>query len=278
MAKTIPSALKPALYQFYNEPLELFELYTDPGQASPTHRYVNNNESIVFDSHTYHPLAIKRSAIKSEEGTIINDLEVGLDNVDLAFLALVANGGLSRRRIVIKLVFNGFLSSSSNYILIVDGHLDEPKGDDHWVTMSIKPYPVFEREFPRRLFQVPCNWRFGDDNCGINLASYAHTGTIGSGSTASVINISTGQSTNYYVPGYIVITEAGHDLYGVARPIIGSDSSTVTLRVQFDSAPPSGIACKVQKLCGKTEGACKNDFSNWANYGGFPFVPLKPIL
>jgi hypothetical protein len=278
MARNVPSGLRAELFKLYSTPIQLFELYTDPNQNNPTHYFAANNEDVVFGGTTYTALAIKRAPLKSEEGTILNDIEIGLDNVDLAFKQLVASGALSNRRMVVKLVFANHLSSADDFILLIDGPLDEPKGDDHWVTMTMKPFPVFEREYPLRIYQVNCNWVFGDANCTVNKDDFASTGTIESGSTAQVINMGTGHDNDYFVPGYFVITEPGHPLYGESRPIKASDGGTITLRVALDDPPPSGIACKVQKLCAKTQGACTNIFSNWANFGGFPYVPFQPYL
>jgi uncharacterized phage protein (TIGR02218 family) len=277
MPKIIPTGIQTEFYRLYTRPLQLYEIYTDPNISQPTHFYVANNQDITFGGKLYTALAIKRGSIKSEEGTIISDLEVGLDNVDLEFKNLIAGGYLSRKRIVIKLVFNGYLTSSANYITLLDGFLDEPKGDDNWVTMTVKPFPLFEREYPRRLFQTGCNWYLGDDQCTISKLPYRVEGTIIEGGTAQNIAVSGGDD-NAYVPGYFVITESGHSLEGVSRPIALSDSVSITLRVALPQAPEVGTSFVIQKICAKNIEACEEEFDNLINFGGFPYTPIKPVL
>jgi uncharacterized phage protein (TIGR02218 family) len=277
MAKTIPTGIQTEFYRLYTRPLQLYEIYTDPNISQPTHRYVANNQDITFGGVIYTALAIKRGSIKSEEGTIISDLEVGLDNVDLEFKNLIAGGYLSRKRIVIKLVFNGYLTSSANYITLLDGFLDEPKGDDSWVTMTVKPFPLLEREYPRRMFQTGCNWYLGDNQCTIDRTPFIVEGTTEEGNTSQVIIVSGGDD-NYFVPGYFVIIEPGHSLEGVSRPIAISDGTSVTLRVALPAIPESGIAYRIQKICAKNIEACEEEFNNLINFGGFPYSPIKPVL
>ena len=275
--KIVASGLQPYLYRLYSTPLEIYELYLEDPYTSISHRLVANNEDITFAGNTYSALGIKRNSIKNEQGTVLNELEIGLDNVDLSYKNLISSGAFNKKRCVVKLIFNGYLSSSSNYILMYDGYLDAPKGDDHWVTMTLKPLPYLEQEYPRRIFQVGCNWMFGSDSCGVNKTSYSFTNTIASGSTISTIILGTeesGQEDNYLVPGYVVITSG--DLEGQVRPVASSSSTTIVLRVPFSELPATGVSITCQKLCAKTVSYCKDKYNNYLRYGGFPQSPSPP--
>lgn len=276
MARTIPVGLAPEFYKLYTKPLTIAELYLTAPYTSISDRYVANNEDIVFGGETYTALAVKRTSIKSEEGTIINELEIGLDNVDLAFRQLIASGAFNRKRCVLKLVFVGFLDSADNCVILYDGYLDAPKGDDHWVTLTLKPFPIFERDYPRRLYQVGCNWTFCDTQCGLTLTDYQQSFTVAAGSTDITINFTGGSpDENSIFPGYITMTSG--DLTGQVRPISYNSTSVLTLRIPLDGTPEVGDTFTTQKLCAKSQDACKI-FNNYSNYGGFPFVPEEPVL
>ena len=279
MSRTIPSDLKPSLYRLYSKPIQMVDLYLEYPYTSPSHFYCVNNEDKIFNGNTYVAIAAKRSSIKSEEGTVLQEITVQLDNIDLEFRSLVASGMFNRKRVDIKIVFDGYLSNPANYIMLYSGFLDAPSGDNRWVTLTVKPFPIFERDYPRRLFQVMCNWSFCDSQCTLSLDSFYQTGTIQAGSSDYVINWTdgdAGRAADYFVPGYMLITSGTLD--GEVRPITASNTSQITLRVALSQEPSVGTTFRVQKLCAKNVSACKDTFNNYLNYGGFPHVPMEPKL
>lgn len=237
--------------------------------------YVANNEDVGGGGTTYTALAIKRGTITCEDGTVLNEVEIGLDNTDLAFKQWVLGGKLERKKCQIRLLFcNGTTVLGS--VLIFYGLMDAPKGDENWVTLTIRPMAALEREYPRRIYQVGCNWLFGNGNCGISLGDYDYDGTLSAESDGITLTISHGQAENYFLPGYVHITDG--DYFGEVRPILANSISTVTCRVGFGHTIPNGTAIKVQKLCAKNPDACQNIYDNYVNYGGFPHVPKAPII
>lgn len=276
MGRTIPSGLNIAFYRLYSEPITLIELYLTSPYTSISHYYCANNQDISFGGNTYTAIAAKRSSIKSEEGTVLQEITVQMDNIDLEFKTLIASGMLNRKRVDLKLVFGGFLSNPANYITLYSGYLDAPSGDNRWVNLLIKPFPIFDREYPRRLFQVQCNWSFCDAQCGLSLNDFRLWNDTAAGCTSSIIQVSsTSMDVNYYVPGYVLMLSG--DLIGQVRPVSWNSSNQIGLRVAFDSIPAAGESFYIYKLCSKNATACQA-FSNYINYGGFPHVPIKPVI
>lgn len=278
MGRTIPAVLKPSLYRLYCEPIQAVDLYLTAPYTTPSHFYCVNNEDITFGGQVYTAIAAKRSAIKSEEGTVLQEITVQLDNIDLEFRQLIASGMLNRKRCDIKVLFNGFLSSAANYIMLYSGFLDAPSGDNRWVSLTVKPFPIFEREYPRRLFQVMCNWLFCDAQCSLILSNYRLEGAVvTAGSTTTLLlHTDAGRATNYFLPGYVLFTSGA--LEGEVRPVLSSTETYAQLRVALSNTPQPGDTFTIQKLCSKNVTACKDTFSNYLNYGGFPHVPLQPTL
>jgi hypothetical protein len=239
----------------------------------------NKNLTVIYESsnRTFTALSIKRSVIKSEEGTILNELDIGLDNVDLAFKNDVMLGRYNSKRCTISLIFaEKGATSALGYMNLYEGYVDEPKGDEQWINFQIRPFSIFEREFPNRIFQVGCNWTFGDNNCTKTLASYAVNTTLTAESNGTTLTCSHGQAVNYFLPGYVQITSGSYS--GLYRPVLANDASSLTMRVPFPFTIPNGTSIKVQKLCYRTPAACINTFNNYVNYGGFPHVPKAPLL
>jgi hypothetical protein len=278
MSRSIPSGLQPELYKLYTTPIHIVELYLTSPYAVPSHFYCVNNEDITFGSQLYTAIAAKRSSIKSEEGTIIQELNIQLDNIDTEFKNLIASGAFNKKKCVIKIIFDGFLTNSTDYIFLYSGYLDAPSGDNRWLNLLIKPFSIFEREYPRRIFEIMCNWTFGDPQCGLTLSSYSLWNDIDpvNASTSSIVQAYTYSMTpSYYVPGYLVMLSG--NLIGQVRPVLWNNANQIGLRVALNGIPVGGDSFTIQKLCAKTPDACKT-FSNYSRFGGFPQVPKSPII
>jgi hypothetical protein len=276
MPKTVDSGLLPYFYKKSTTVLTGYRIDI-PGIGSQY--YVANNE----DVGSYTALAIKRDTITSEDGTVLNEIDVGLDNTELDFKQWVMQGALEGSIVYIKLLFTsknrvGHDLSISIYgsVDLYIGVLDAPKGDENWISFSVRPFGELDREYPSRLYQLGCNWLFCGSGCGLTLGNYDYSGTLSAESDGTTLSISHGQAENYFVPGYAEILDG--DYAGEYRPILSNTTTGVTLRVAFEHTIPNGTAIKLQKLCAKTPDACQTIFSNYDNYGGFPHVPQQPII
>jgi uncharacterized phage protein (TIGR02218 family) len=278
MGKTIDAA---NIKYLYMDGIALLTGYVLSISAEDDTFYIANNKNITLTYNsvpkTFNALAIKRTPIRSEDGTILNEVEIGLDNVDLAFKNDVMLGKFNNRRCKVILVFAQKGSTSGlGYMTLYMGYLDEPKGDENWVTMQIRPFSIFEREFPNRIFQVGCNWTFCDNNCTLELSDYWVDTTLGSDSSGTTLVCAHGKAANYFTPGFVKITSG--DYSGAYRPILSNDTSSVTCRIPFPYVISAGTSIRVQKLCARVPSACINTFNNYTNYGGFPHVPKSPII
>ena len=180
------------------------------------------------------------------------------------------------------LVFPSFQSWSGTWsvaseILLFQGYTDEPKGDEQWITISVVPFPYLDRQYPKRIFQNGCNWTFCNAyTCGLSLSTYTTNVNLSSQSDGVTLTCSHGQAADYFVPGYVEIKSGA--LQGAVRPVLQNDTSTVTMRIPFDDVIVSGVNVDIVKLCAKNYDTCENDFDNYSEYGGYPWVPKEPIL
>lgn len=250
---------------------------------SGTQRFVANTTDVRDGSTVYTALAIKRNPIRSEEGTILNELEIGLDHVDLTFKNDIMSGKYNGIEVSIYLIipelhFTGEYWTIAASMLLYRGYTDEPKGDEHWVTLSVKPFPYLDQQYPKRIYQSGCNWTFcGSNTCGLSLSSFISSTTLSSASDGVTLATGAGGGTDYYVPGYVEIKSGA--LTGEVRPILNNTAGgTIVVRIPFSSSISGGVSVDVVKLCAKNYQTCNDDFSNYDNYGGYPWVPKEPII
>ena len=271
MPKTVSESLLPYFYKKAQTVLTGYEFDLTNSGTFET-KYVANNENVG----SYTALAIKRGTISSEDGTVLNEIEIGLDNTDLAFKNYVLGGNLERKQCKINLLFVSSAGSLLGEVLLYHGQMDAPKGDENWVSISLRPFEMLEREYPRRIYQIGCNWRFGDNSCSKHLYDYDALTPLTSQSDGVTLTLSHGQAVDYFVPGFAQIQDG--DYINEYRPIASNTTGTVTLRVSFGHTIPNGTSIYLQKLCAKNPDACINIFDNYDNYGGFPHVPKQPII
>ena len=287
MGKEIHSDILP---YFFKSGVTLLTMYSFSIDAPDDNRFIVNSSSIkvpLSDGGIHTALSIKRTAIRSEEGTVLNELEIGLDNVDLAFKNDVIAGKYNDKECKVYLgIFEGepyapFPVESSAYkgkMLVYHGFMDEPKGDEHWVTFSIRPFPLLERDFPKRVYQSGCNWTFCGFGCGLDLDDYKTSTSLTVESTdGKTLTCSHGQIEDYFIPGFVKLTSGTY--IGEVRPVLSNSTTQVILRIPFDDLLPNGTTLDVYKLCPKHYEACQHsDFDNFDEYGGYPWVPKEPIL
>lgn len=272
MPKNISESLIPYFYKRSQTVLTGFQFDLDDNGSFET-LYVANNEDIG----SYTALAIKRGTITSEDGTVLNEIEIGMDNVDLEFKQWVLGGTLERKECKIVMLFVSSNKSILGTVVLYHGIIDAPKGDENWVTVTLRPFEMLEREYPQRIYQTGCNWRFGGDSCGKDLDDYQYVGILSSESDGTTLTLPHGGAVNWFVPGYALITDG--DYINESRPIESNNAgTTVKVRVSFGHTIPSGTGIRLQKMCAKNPDACKNVFENYSSYGGFSATPKSPII
>lgn len=246
--------------------------------ASGTQKFVAN----TVDVGDYTALSIKRNPIRSEEGTILNELEIGLDYVDLNFKNEVMSGKFNNIRVSVYLVFPVWDDIFQEWdigaeVLLFSGYTDEPKGDEHWITISLKPFPYLDRQYPKRIYQSGCNWTFCNSaTCGLTLSNFLTNVNLSAQSDGVTLTCSHGKAVDYFIPGYVEIKSGA--LSGAVRPVLTNTTGTVIVRIPFDDVIASGVNVDIVKLCAKNYQTCEDDFANYSEYGGYPWVPKEPLI
>ncbi len=133
---------------------------------------------------------------------------------------------------------------------------------------------VLDYDMPRNLYSPTCLHTLYDSGCGIPSGTYAASGTVGAGSTATLINFSGALAIN--AQGLIVFTSGVNANVRATVKSVAAGAS-LALIYPLPSPPATGDAFTVYAGCDHTRATCQSRFSNLANFRGFPFVPPPQI-
>jgi uncharacterized phage protein (TIGR02218 family) len=129
---------------------------------------------------------------------------------------------------------------------------------------------LLDIDMPRNVYQPTCLHTLYDSGCTLSKSAFGSNGTVGAGSTASVINWP-GASLNFQ-QGSITLTSGVNA--GVTATVGSAIAGTsLTLLYPLQSVPASGDGFTVYFGCDHTPGTCRSKFNNLQNFRGFPYVP-----
>lgn len=129
---------------------------------------------------------------------------------------------------------------------------------------------LLDIDMPRNVYQPTCLHTLYDSGCTLVKNGFGTNGTVGAGSTASVINWS-GADANFQ-QGSITFT-SGVNVGVTANVNTVLAATSFTLGYPLQSAPAPGDAFTVYYGCDHTPGTCQSKFNNLVNFRGFPYVP-----
>jgi uncharacterized phage protein (TIGR02218 family) len=129
---------------------------------------------------------------------------------------------------------------------------------------------LLDIDMPRNIYQPTCLHTLYDSGCTLVKNAFGANGTVGAGSTASVINWS-GASANFQ-QGSITFT-SGVNVGVTANVNAVAGGTSLTLGYPLQSVPSAGDTFTVYCGCDHTPGTCQSKFNNLANFRGFPYVP-----
>jgi uncharacterized phage protein (TIGR02218 family) len=133
---------------------------------------------------------------------------------------------------------------------------------------------LLNQNIPRNIYQTRCINTLYDGGCTLNQASFAVSGAVLTGSTASIINATIANATGYFDFGKIIFTSGANN--GISRSIkqyVYAAPSTIALMSPLPNAPAIGDTFSIYAGCDKLQKTCSSKFSNLANFRGMPYIP-----
>lgn len=133
---------------------------------------------------------------------------------------------------------------------------------------------ILDYDMPRNLYSPNCIHTLYDAGCTVNRASFTVAGTVGSGSTASLIN--TTVAAVGQLQGVIIFeTGVNAGMRATVKSLVAGTS--LTLMYPLPDPPAVGDTIAVSFGCDHTRGTCQGKFANLVNFRGYPFVPPPQI-
>ena len=133
---------------------------------------------------------------------------------------------------------------------------------------------VLDYDMPRNIYSPTCLHTLYDTGCGVIRGTYAANGSVGSGSSASLI-LFAGALASHAQGAIVFASGVNANVRATVKSVVGGAS--LTLIYPLPSPPASGDSFTVYAGCDHTRATCNSRFSNLSRFRGFPFVPAPQI-
>jgi uncharacterized phage protein (TIGR02218 family) len=149
------------------------------------------------------------------------------------------------------------------------GNIDEIGRSSAKLTVN-SDLVLLDIDMPRNMYQPTCLHTLYDVGCTLHKSDFQASGTVGAGSTASIIYWP-GANTNF-AQGTISFTSG---VLTAVTATVGSavNGSLLNLINPLPGVPAPGDRFTVYFGCDHTLTTCQAKFNNLANFRGFPYVP-----
>lgn len=155
---------------------------------------------------------------------------------------------------------------------VFQGQISDVVPERTMITATVKsPLELLAQNFPRNVYQSICLHTVYDAGCGVTKASFTTTGTVGSGSTQTLVKTAAPSPTDFYDQGVITFTSGANN--GLRRTVKAYGGTGYGLILPLPVAPASGDTFSIFAGCDKTLATCRSKFSNPSNFRGFPWIP-----
>ena len=230
------------------------------------YRYTSSDEPVgSFLGEYYEPGLIKRSGFNIDKSFKAISLTITA-RLSSPLQEYIANTPIEPVRLTIYRVF---VDDLTDYAIIFKGVVKKLTIKNQMISANCETLSdIFRQKLPKTLYQGFCNNVLFDSVCGLTEATYkADAVIVISGSDLTSATFAT-FANDYFMGGYVIFE-------GDCRLITAHSAATITLQVPFDSRLTTGDTVSSYPGCNKNPDTCKNKFTNFDNFVGFPYIPSK---
>lgn len=277
----------PAMIALLASATELFmpELFTFTLIDGTVLRYTSGDRDIEYAANLYlsGPVLVERSNVKWETGLEVDVivLTIMADGEDLIavtpLLQAIAAGTFDDANVVVNRLYtetwgdwtagdvNIFTGNVSNIVEIGRSH----------AKLEVKSrLEKLNQPMPRNIYQAACQWTLFDAGCTLNAADFDIAGIVASGSDKLTIKSNLANADDYFNLGVVVFTSGQNDGQSrVVRSYTLADGK-LTLYIPLPFTPAAADTFTAYPGCDKLQATCDTKFSNIANFGGEPYIPV----
>lgn len=225
----------------------------------------SGTKPITYNSEEYVPVAIGRTDIVATQQLSKSDLAVSfsLNNVTAKrWMTTIIDKSIS------LIIYTQ--TDDAGTLVSWQGRMASAKTDGKSAIFSFEPiFTGLRIPGLRKRYQRTCPYTLYGRGCKVVATSFETNGTVASLNGATVeVAAAAGQASGYFAGGYI------QDVTGAKRYITNHSGAFLTLSRELFGLAVGG-AVKVYAGCDRSTAVCQARFNNIANFGGFPFIPLK---
>ena len=268
----------------------LFEFSIAYPGATTYYRFTSFERSLSYDGEPWATQPIEFGSI--EEADTLDATQVDLKSRHfsgnpLSLLVPLRLEWPLRLRILECTVESG--DAAGNVACIFNGLVGKGDFDGPFISATCTPLGrLFDRKIPRRALQQGCNWTFFDAGCGVDRDDHGWQATVVNywSSTLELVMVNplpvspnpgyTTEVDHLFAGGYL---RKGSGATGEWRMIADSSfihdvSMTLVVATPFVTAPEVDDTIYFWPGCDRRWNTCAGRWNNYANFGGFPFIPI----
>ncbi len=279
-----------------SDPVEMLDLRLVASGLAFTKRLTNAGEIVNWRGYNYQPIAMSRGGFTEQRVTRsgnIPALRISIQNIDRQFAKIVTNTRIEGA-FVKHWQTDRSLISTGDGVLLAQGELHNLSLSAGTGGFDIQHvFALIEKiNMPKRIHQAKCNYRFGDQSCGVNLQASPNTitATALEGSTKSYVVVDGGPLSAAGNPDDPSEFWKNGSIWCFTGPNAPSHRSlayvsTVNGQIRFYAKEPfrqpimPGNTIKFVRGCGWTESDCaeRQPDNTDLQHGGFPEVPYGRV-
>ncbi len=237
-------------------------------------------------SHTFNPtFPFTRGQTKLVIGTEVDSLRVTLSPDPVANLlggipwpAAARAGALDNAEVLLeKCIMATFGVTTPGTLILFWGIVGSPQLSRSTLILDVQSeITLLQAQFPRNVYQPGCLNTLYDAACTLSGASFADTGTVSSGTTASLVKTNSNKAATYFDLGALTFTSGA--LNGKTFPVKSyalpsASHGEFTPVYELPVAPSPGDTWSAVAGCDKKQSTCTTKFSNLVHFRGLPVIP-----
>lgn len=268
-----------------NVEMMMCELYDITLADGTQFHYTTFDRNLIVGGTMYltGPPNVKRGTVDeviglSKVGTL--NLEIHANPTDLIngvpILQKVVRGDFDKAALTVRRLFMDSGLNQQGAVIRFVGNI----GDLDQVSRTVAKFTCKSKvedlniQLPRNILQPTCIHTLFDSGCTLSKAAFAVNGTVQAGSTVNKLITNLTQADSYFDNGQLVFTSGSNNGHVVSIKKFFNSGGEVFFVVPLPAVPSAGDTFTIYPGCDKTQNTCQTKFSNLANFGGFPYVPV----
>lgn len=259
------------------------DLYTFTLVDGTIQRYADFDIDLTYSAVTWNAggPVIERDRTRTVVGLEVDTLSVRVSPKDTdmigsqTWLQAACSGRLDGAIVSLDRAFMspGLPLSVAGTVSMFVGNVAQLTIDRGTIDITVNsPMELLNIQMPRNVYQAGCRHALFDSGCGLAKASFAVSSSISGGASSTGFSTGLAQSAGFFNLGVVQLTSGA--MSGVRRTVKSYAGGAIVLLNPLPMVPAAGTSFTIWPGCDKKKATCSSKFSNLANFGGLPYIPV----